>query len=103
MVNMNEDCQFLKDLHTAKNFGGMSKGLYNLAICKGQVQLFSKGIKPTRRWRLKDVKRYFGLVGGTNKILSQLEQLHEIVSIKKNIPTTKEVHINLNSERGSNA
>ena len=99
MVNMNENCQFLKDLNTAKNFGGMSKGLYNLAICKGQVQLFSKGIKPTQRWRLKDVKIYFGLVGGTDKILSQLEQLHEIVMIKKNIPTTRDVNINLTNER----
>ena len=92
MVNMNENCQFLKDLNTAKNFGGMSKGLYNLAICKGQVQLFSKGIKPTQRWRLKDVKNYFGLVGGTNKILSQLEQLDAIIK-----------DINLTNERGSNA
>ena len=84
---MNEDCQFLKDLNTAKNFGGLSKGLYNLAVCKGQVKLFSKGIKPTRFWRLKDVKNYFGLVGGTNKILSQLEQLDTII---KDINLTNE-------------
>tara|TARA_R110002096_G_scaffold430023_1_gene643485 strand:+ start:626 stop:895 length:270 start_codon:yes stop_codon:yes gene_type:complete len=87
MVKMNEDCQFLKDLNTAKNFGGLSKGLYNLAVCKGQVKLFSKGIKPTRFWRLKDVKNYFGLVGGTNKILSQLEQLDTII---KDINLTNE-------------
>jgi len=92
MVHMREDCQFLKDLDTAKNFGGLSKGLYNLAVCKGQVKLFSKGIKPTRHWRLKDVKNYFGLVGGTNKILAQLEHLHNVIA-----------DINLTSERGSNA
>ena len=92
MVNMNENCQFLKDLDTPKDFGGLSKGLYNLAVCKGQVKLFSKGIKPTRHWRLKDVKNYFGLVGGTNKILSQLEHLHNVIA-----------DINLTNERGSNA
>ena len=74
MVNMNEDCQFLKELNA-----GNKLALYNLAICVGQVKLFSKGIKPTQRWRLKDVKNYFGLVGGTDKILSQLKQLQEII------------------------
>ena len=63
-----------------------------MAVCKGQVQLFSKGIKPTQKWRLKDVKNYFGLSGGTDKILDQLEQLQTIIK-----------DINLNDERGSNA
>ena len=80
MVNINENCQFLKDLETPNNFGGTTKALYNLAGCTGQVRLFSQGIKPTRYWRLKDVKNYFGLVGGTDKILSQLEQLQAIIN-----------------------
>ena len=87
MVHMNEDCQFLKDIN-----GENKMALYNLAVCKGQVQLFSKGIKPTQKWRLKDVKNYFGLVGGTDKILSQLTQLQTIIK-----------DINLNDERDSNA
>ena len=85
---MQEDCQFLKDLETPNNFGGTNKALYNLAVCTGQVELFSKGIKPSRHWRLKDVKNYFGLVGGTDKILSQLEQLQAIIN-----------DINLSNER----
>ncbi len=87
MVNMNENCQFLKDLETPNNFGGTNKALYNLAVCTGQVKLFSQGIKPTRYWRLKDVKNYFGLTGGTDKILSQLQQLQTII---KDINLTNE-------------
>ena len=87
MVNMREDCQFLKDVNGSENFGGLSKGLYNLIVCKGQVKLFSKGIKPTKNWRLKDVKGYFGLGGSTDKILAQLEQLQTII---KDINLTNE-------------
>ena len=87
MVNMREDCQFLKDVNGSENFGGLSKGLYNLIVCKGQVKLFSKGIKPTKNWRVTDVKGYFGLVGSTEKILAQLEQLQTII---KDINLTNE-------------
>ena len=81
MVNMQEDCQFLKDLEAQDNPDGASRmALYNLAVSVGQVKLFSKGIKPNRHWRLKDVKNYFGLVGGTNKVLGQLEQLQAIIN-----------------------
>ena len=79
--------QFLKDVNGSENFGGLSKGLYNLIVCKGQVKLFSKGIKPTKNWRLKDVKRYFGLSGGTDKVLAQLIQLQTII---KDINLTNE-------------
>ena len=93
MVNMQEDCQFLKDLEAQDNPDGASRmALYNLAVSVGQVKLFSKGIKPNRHWRLKDVKNYFGLVGGTNKVLGQLEQLQAIIN-----------DINLSNERSSNA
>ena len=74
MVNMQENCEFLKDLDA-----GNKMALYNLAVSVGQVKLFSKGIKPTQKWRLKDVKNYFGLVGGTDKILCQLKQLQLII------------------------
>jgi len=81
-VNMNEDCQWLKDISRNSldvNFCGTNKGLYNLMICIGQVKLFSKGIKPTRKWRLKDVKKYFGIKGNTESILAQLETLNDII------------------------
>ena len=89
MVNMDENCQFLKDLEAQGSAEGANKiALYNLAVSVGQVELFSKGIKPSRHWRLKDVKNYFGLVGGTDKILSQLQQLQTIIN-----------DINLSNER----
>tara|TARA_Y100000401_G_scaffold95945_1_gene82848 strand:+ start:738 stop:1034 length:297 start_codon:yes stop_codon:yes gene_type:complete len=93
IVNMNEDCQFIKDLEKQTNqIEGAKFALYNLAVCVGQVKMFSKGIKPSRHWRLKDVKNYFGLSGGTDKILAQLEQLQTIIN-----------DINLSNERGDNA
>ena len=93
IVNMNEDCQFIKDLENQRNeHRATNLALYNLAVCVGQVKLFSKGIKPSRHWRLKDVKNYFGLSGGTNKILAQLEQLQTIIK-----------DINLSNERSQNA
>ena len=93
IVNMNEDCQFIRDLEKQSNqIDGAKFALYNLAVCVGQVKMFSKGIKPSRHWRLKDVKNYFGLSGGTDKILAQLEQLQTIIN-----------DINLSNERSSNA
>ena len=92
IVNMDEDCQFIRDLENQTNAQGATNfALYNLAVCVGQVKLFNKGIKPSRHWRLKDVKSYFGLSGGTNKILAQLEQLQTIIN-----------DINLSNERSSN-
>ena len=100
MVNMQEDCQFLKDLEAQDNPDGASRmALYNLAVSVGQVKLFSKGIKPNRHWRLKDVKYYFGLVGGTDKILSQLEQLQDIINAKETYSVKNNLNINLSNER----
>ena len=65
-VVMNDNCQFIRDLENQTNAQGATNlALYNLAVCVGQLKLFSKGIKPSRHWRLKDVKNYFGLSGGT--------------------------------------
>ena len=86
-IEINEDCQFIQDL---KNNNKLA--MWNLIVIKGQLSLFSKGIKPTRYWRLKDVKNYFGLSGGTSSILEQLE------SIKSNIDNIVN-DINLTNER----
>jgi len=92
IINMVEGCQFMRDLENQTNAQGATNlALYNLAVCVGQVKLFSKGIKPSRHWRLKDVKNYFGLSGGTDKVLAQLEQLQTIIN-----------DINLSNERSSN-
>lgn len=66
------------------NDGFMTKGIYNLLISIRDVQLFSKGIKPHRHWRLKDVKMYFGLTGNTQKVL------HGLMSLKAKFEAAKQ-------------
>jgi len=81
-VTMQEDCQFLRDIEKNSldtSFMGTNKGLYNLTIARGQVKLFSKGIKPTQKWTLKSVKNYFGIRGNTQSILDQLDTLNQII------------------------
>ena len=65
-INIDKDCQFLKDLNNGKGFG-VNRGLYNLMCSKRDLTLFCKGIKPHRNWRLKDVKNYFGLFDTNGK------------------------------------
>jgi len=48
---------------------------WNLACTRRDLSLFCKGIKITRGWRLKDVKAYYGLSGGKDKCLAQIEAL----------------------------
>ena len=86
-VTMEEDCQFLKDIEYNSldvNFCGTNKGLYNLMIARGQVKLFRNGIKPTRKWTLKSVKKYFGIKGNTQSILAQLDTLNQIIKEGQN-------------------
>jgi len=89
---MNKNTQIMKDLNTPNHFGGVNKGMYNLIVCTNAVKQYTKGIKPHRYWRLKDVKNYFGLNGGTSSILKQLQ------AIKSNIDNIIK-DINLNGER----
>ncbi len=41
--------------------------IYQLAVTKFQLSLYAKGIKPTRHWRLKDTKDFYGLKGKTGQ------------------------------------
>jgi len=61
------------------NMGGeeaVPRFLYNLMITKRDVNLYLKGIKPHRGWRISDVKAYFGLTGGKQKIADAINLLH---------------------------
>ena len=75
----NENCQFLKDLesmpHSNKFYNGVSLGIYNLITVKGALKLWIKGIKPNRNFRLKDVRRYFGISGNAKTLLYKLETI----------------------------
>ena len=69
---------FEEDMQMHINYNGVDipRGYYNLIIFIRDVSLFSKGIKPHRNWRLKDVKWYFGINGNTDKVLEQLKTIH---------------------------
>ena len=79
-IEINGDCQFMSDLN---NNSKMAR--YNLIIVKGQLQLFSKGIKPNRHFRLKDIKRYFGITGNTEALINKINAIDKVVqeTIKK--------------------
>jgi len=57
------------------NDGTIAVGVYNLIVSIRDMKLFCKiGMKPHRHWRMKDVKDYFGVTGGKDKVLAQLEE-----------------------------
>lgn len=57
------------------NDGVIAIGVYNLIVSIRDMKLFCKiGMKPNRHWRLKHVKDYFGVTGGKDKVLAQLEE-----------------------------
>ena len=73
--------QFYKDLDTPLNINGKqsSKGWYNLIVSIRDVEMYRVGIKPHRNWRVTDVKKYFGISGKSDSIISQLEELRNIL------------------------
>ena len=73
-IEINADCQFMSDLNNNSNMAR-----YNLIIVKGQLQLFSKGIKPTRHFRLKDIKRYFGITGNTETLINKINVIDKVI------------------------
>ena len=73
-IEINGDCQFFSDLN---NNATMAR--YNLIIVKGQLQLFSKGIKPNRHFRLKDIKRYFGISGNTETLINKINVIDRVI------------------------
>ncbi len=37
------------------------------------------GMKPTRHWRITDVKKYYGVKGNATKVADQLDAIHESI------------------------
>ena len=66
---------FTDDRMIAMNGTPMPMQAFNLACSRRDLALFCKGMKITRGWRLKDVKAYYGLSGGKEKCLAQIEAL----------------------------
>jgi len=73
-VQVNES-RFVQDLKVPLIINGNKscRGWYNLVVSIRDVSLYSKGIKPHRNWRITDVKKYFGISGNPETVLSKLE------------------------------
>ena len=74
-IEMNEDCKFLKDCTENPNMA-----MYNLITSKAAMQLWTKGIKPNSNWRIKDVKKYFGMNGNAEILHSKLVKLYDVLN-----------------------
>ena len=52
--------------------------LYNLMLTKRDIKLYVElDMKPNRHWKISDVKRYFGLKGGKQKIKDAIFTIHD--------------------------
>ena len=60
-----------------------SPGMWNLICSIRDCKLYSKGIKPHRRWKISDVKWYFGIKGGAEKMAETLEAYKNILMPEK--------------------
>ncbi len=80
-IQIDEDCQFLKDIESEPNYNGVPLGVYNLIITIGALKLWNKeiiGVK-TRNFRLRDVKKYFGISGNAKTLLYKLETINKVI------------------------
>lgn len=73
---------FAQDLSKPMNINGStsSRGYYNLVVSIRDVRLYKVGIKPHRNWKVTDVKKYFGISGNTDTVLSKLEEIKNIIN-----------------------
>ena len=79
-VEIDEDCQFMADLVTIDNGNrNYNLGLWNLALSLRDLKLYCKGIKPHRRWKISDVKWYFGMNGNAEILATKLDKLYTIL------------------------
>ena len=65
------------------NDGVMTQATWNLLISIRDVKLWKVGMRPHRHWRIKHVKDYFGVTGGTTKILAHLYKLKDELDAEK--------------------
>jgi len=82
-----EGTKFAQDMTTSMSVNGnpMPHGYWNLVCSIRDCKMYALGIKPTRHWKISDVKWYFGIKGNAS-------QMAEILEMYKNIlvPERKE-------------
>tara|TARA_R100000773_G_C4214492_1_gene113420 strand:+ start:19 stop:279 length:261 start_codon:yes stop_codon:yes gene_type:complete len=83
---MNKDSQFMKDLNENSSDNLLvNRGVYNLIVTIRDLKLVLVGIRPHRNFKLRDVKRYFGINGSAKKILERLLEIREIIKTDKEL------------------
>ena len=79
-IQIDEDCKFLKDIESSSTaFMGTNRGIYNLLNTIGALKLWTKGIKPSRQFKIRNVKLYFGITGNAETLLYKLETINKII------------------------
>ena len=71
---MNGDCMFIIELEETPHIA-----IWNLITSIGALKLWNKGIKPSRHWKISQVKKYFGMNGNKELLLAKLETLNKII------------------------
>ena len=79
-IQIDQDCKFLKDIESSSTaFMGTNRGIYNLLNTIGALKLWTKGIKPSRQFKIRNVKLYFGITGNAETLLYKLETINNII------------------------
>ena len=57
----------------------MGQAVYNMIITKRDLSLYQIGMKPHRRWKVSDVKKYFGIKGSGQKLMDQFDLVYDVI------------------------
>lgn len=89
--------QLLADENARQNGGGEALNVngaafgwarWNLICTRRDLKLFTScGIKPNRRWRLRDVKAYFGVSGTGERLMERFNAILDAVNQHDGIET----------------
>lgn len=74
-IDIDADCKFLQDAKTNRQMA-----MFNLICSKRDVKLWAKGIKPHSRWKISDVKWYFGMNGNAETLAKKLDTLYNVIT-----------------------
>jgi myo-inositol-hexaphosphate 3-phosphohydrolase len=69
--------QFEQDLQQPSGIEGVtfSLGYFNLMLAKRDLALWKEGQKPNKSWKVREVKEYFGIKGGRDKLYADMVEM----------------------------
>jgi len=78
-MTINKNSQFWMEAKNGKtilvNNNEVPACYWNLIVLRGQLKMYSVGLKPNRHWKITDVKKYFGFKGNNDQLLGLVEGL----------------------------